>query len=104
MTKNNKAPMLLTIGCDNKAKLWQLDNSWSCVSCLSFRQLPAAGGCWSSDGSVIGVAFGHFITLWSSVGMNLKTTLSLNNNNHSITHLSFGRNTSSRYMYTTILT
>ena len=104
MTKNNKAPMLLTIGCDNKAKLWQLDNSWSCVSCLSFRQLPAAGGGWSSDGSVIGVAFGHFVTLWSSDQMNLKTTLSLNNNNQSITNLSFGRNTCSRFMYTTTLT
>merc|ERR1711915_189161 len=38
------------------------------------------------------------------VGMNLKTTLSLNNNHHSITNLSFGRNTCSRYMYTTTLT
>ena len=56
---NQTVPLLLSVGNDKKAKLWQLEKSWSCVSCLSFRQLSATGGGWSSDGSVIGLSFGH---------------------------------------------
>ena len=93
------APLLLTVGNDNKAKLWQLDNSWSCAGCLQFRSLPALSGDWSSDGTVIGIAFGHLVTLWSSLDMTLKTTLAVKSNKESITNLVFGRNTCSRYLF-----
>ena len=96
----NSVPMLLTVGSDKRAKLWQLETSWSCVSCFTFRQLAAGGGGWSSDGTIVGVAFGHIVTLWSAADMRLRTTLSLNNNTDSITSLCFGRNTCARFMYT----
>jgi len=98
---NQTVPLLLSVGNDKKAKLWQLEKSWSCVSCLSFRQLPATGGGWSSDGSVIGLSFGHLVTLWSALDMSLKTTLTLGAGAEEITGLEFGRGTCSRYLYTT---
>ena len=94
-------PLLLSVGNDRKVKLWQLERSWSCVSCLSFRQLPATGGSWSSDGSVIGLSFGHLVTLWSGLDMSLKTSLTLGAGAEEITGLEFGRGSCSRYLYTT---
>lgn len=92
-------PMLLSVGGDSKAKLWQLGSSWSCVSCLSFRQLAAASGGWSSDGTVVGVAFGHIVTLWDT-DSNLRTTLAVEDSMEPITSLVFGSNSTVRQLYT----
>jgi len=102
-TSTSQPPMLLTVGGDSKAKLWQLASSWSCVSCLTFRQLPAAAGGWSSDGTVVGVAFGHILTLWDT-DSNLRTTLAVDDSTEPITSLVFGTNSCLRQLYTTTST
>jgi len=94
--------MLVTLGCDNKAKLWQLDgSSWTCVSCLTFRQRPVESGDWSSDGSVLALAFSHTVTLWSSQTSDLRTSLSLEADQEIITSLACGRNNTARFLYVT---
>ena len=93
-------PMLLTVGCDKKAKLWQFDgSSWSCASCFTFRQRPVESGDWSSDGSMLALAFSHTATLWSSNTSDLRTSLDLQDDQENITSLAFGRNTTARYLY-----
>jgi len=103
-TKGDTPPMLLSIGGDSRAKLWQLGSSWSCDSCLSFRQLAAFAGGWSADGTVLGVSFQHIVTLWDQQS-NLRTTLSVEDNSEPITSLVFGTNSSSmRHLFTTTST
>ena len=70
------SPILLSIGVDNQAKLWRKDGSWSCISCPTYRNLPATAGGWSGDGTLLGISFGHVITLWDSQ-CNLKLCLSV---------------------------
>ena len=99
---DSSVPMLVTLGCDNKAKLWQLDgSSWTCVSCLTFRHRPVESGDWSSDGSILALAFSHTVTLWSSETSDLRTSLSLEADQETITSLACGRNSSARYLYVT---
>ena len=93
-------PMLLTVGCDSKAKLWQFDGgSWTCASCFTFRQRPVESGDWSCDGSMLGLAFSHTATLWSSSTSDLRTSLGLHNDLENITSLAFGRNATARYLH-----
>ena len=93
-------PMLLTVGCDSKAKLWQFDgSSWSCASCLTFRQRAVESGDWSCDGSMLGLAFAHTATLWSSSSSDLRTSLGLHNDQENITSLAFGRNSTAKYLH-----
>merc|ERR1719429_608753 len=43
-------PMLLTVGCDDKAKVWRLgSNNWSCESCISYKQLKTRAGVWRRE-------------------------------------------------------
>ena len=94
-------PMLLTVGCDDKAKVWRLgSNNWSCESCISYKQLKTRAGDWSSDGSMIGLGCGHVLTLWSSADTRMKASLSLENREE-ITNVVFGRGPFSRHVYTT---
>ena len=95
-------PLLLTVGGDKSAKVWQLGSSWACVACLTFRQLPATGGDWSSDGTLLAVSFQHLVTLWAGAGADtrLVSTLALDTAPQPVTSLVFGRNSCSRYLYT----
>ena len=98
-------PILLTVGCDKKAKLWQFDGgSWSCASCFTFRQRPVESGDWSCDGSMLALAFSHTATLWSSNTSDLRTSLELQDDQEIITSLAFGRNTTARYLYVSTAT
>ena len=98
-TLSSQSPMLLTIGGDRKAKMWELTSSWSCTSCLEFRELSASAGGWCSDGTVVGVGFTHIVTLWDTQS-NLKTTLQMEGNNEAITSLVFGTNSAVRNLVT----
>jgi len=99
---SDSEPMLLTVGCDKKAKLWQLSgSSWACVSCFTFRHRQVESGDWSSDGSVLALAFSHSATLWSSETSELRTSLSLEGDQETITSLACGRNTVARLLYVT---
>jgi len=90
-------PMLLSLGGD-QAKLWELKSNWSCASCMSFRHFPTGAGGWSSDGTVVGVAFGHIVTLWDS-NSNLKATLHVEDDFDAVNNIVFGTNRVVRHIY-----
>jgi len=92
-------PLLLSIGGDMKAKMWELTKSWSCISCMSFRELPAGAGGWSSDGTVVGLAFTHIVTLWDAQS-RLRNTLVMEGIKEDIISLVFGTNFSVRNLFT----
>ena len=101
-SSDSVVPMLVSLGCDKKAKLWQLEGgSWTCISCFTFRHRPVESGDWSSDGSVLALAFSHTVTLWSSETSDLRTSLSVEGDQETITSLACGRNSSARYLYVT---
>ena len=89
--------MLLSLG-GGQAKLWELKSNWSCASCMSFRNLPTGAGGWSSDGTVVGVAFGHIVTLWDS-NSNLKATLHVEKDSDAVNNIVFGTNRVVRHIY-----
>jgi hypothetical protein len=49
---------------------------WICLSAGFYRDFPVTSGAFSLDGSVLALAFGHTITLWSPRSNALKRTLS----------------------------
>ena len=88
---SSTSPLLLSVGRDCRAKLWgkssTSSNSWTCVSSLQLRGLEASGGDWSEDGTVLGIAFEHLVTLWDT-SSRLRSTLSVQGDNEKVVKLS----------------
>ncbi|XP_071803710.1 WD repeat-containing protein 75-like [Asterias amurensis] len=92
-------PMVVTAGDDGKFKLWTLadDNdslrksrSWGCDSVGFFRgELPRCTS-FSSDGSLLAVAFNNIVTMWDPDVNVLKKTLCHGIKSDQIEHLVFG--------------
>lgn len=49
---------------------------WKCENAVSYKDRKVGPACFSEDGSLLTVAFEHILTLWSSDGVNFKTSLS----------------------------
>ncbi|XP_077978936.1 WD repeat-containing protein 75-like [Glandiceps talaboti] len=108
---NNKVdctPMAVTASQDGKFKLWTLvDDSdiyrknvcWNCQSVGFYHDQPADNAAFSSDGSLLAVAFTHAITLWDPTTNDLKTVLSQPvEKTNTIRYLHFGNAVSSQYL------
>jgi len=95
------APLLLSVGGDKRAKLWSQSgtSSWSCVSCITFRDMSCSVGQWSSDGTVIALAFSHIVTLWD-YNSRLMTTLSVRDSTEIVQSVAFGSGPSVRLLST----
>ena len=96
---SSSVPLLLSCGNDKSAKVWILESStWACKNSIDYRGLNCLGGAWSTDGSVIALAFEHILTVWDSE-MRLRTTL-LNEKKDLVTRLEFGKGTNhSSFLY-----
>ncbi|XP_038079160.1 WD repeat-containing protein 75-like [Patiria miniata] len=97
-------PMAVTAGDDGKFKLWALANdddshsknrSWGCDSVGFFREDMPRCACFSSDGSLLVVAFGHVVTIWDPDVNVLKKTLCHGTKDHLIEHMAFGHGSAS---------
>ena len=99
---SSTSPLLLSVGRDCRAKLWgkssTSSNSWTCVSSLQLRGLEASGGDWSEDGTVLGIAFEHLVTLWDT-SSRLRSTLSVQGDNEKVVKICFGRAASARMVF-----
>ena len=99
---SSTSPLLLSVGRDCRAKLWgkssATSSSWTCVSSLQLRGLEASGGDWSEDGSVLGIAFQHLVTLWDT-SSRLRSTLSVQGENETVGKVCFGKGASARLVF-----
>merc|ERR1712051_1150558 len=75
-----------------------MGSSWTCVSSLQLRGLEASGGDWSEDGSVLGVAFEHLVTLWDT-SSRLRSTLSVQGGHENVSKVCFGKGASARLVF-----
>ncbi|XP_070565659.1 WD repeat-containing protein 75-like [Ptychodera flava] len=111
---NNKletSPMAATTSLDKKFKIWTLvDDSdiyrenecWNCQSVGFYHDLPAVKAAFSTDGSLLAVAFQQIITLWDPDLNDLKMVLSpLPINQAIIRQMHFGNGASSQYLVVT---
>merc|ERR1719153_164704 len=93
------SPLLLSVGTDCRGKLWIRDSStWRCSSSIQLRGLPATCGAWSVDGTILGIAFSHLVTLWDT-DTRLRTTLSLDGSTEPISSLAFGCGAQARLVF-----
>jgi hypothetical protein len=94
-------PLLLSVGTDRRAKLWGRGagalGAWTCTAALQLRGLAANSGDWSDDGSVLGIAFGHLVTLWDA-DTRLRATLAVEGVKEPVAGLAFGRGPSARLL------
>ena len=96
---SSTSSLLLSVGRDCRAKLWsKSSSSWTCASSLQLRGLEASGGDWSEDGSVLGVAFQHLVTLWDTTS-RLRSTLSVQGDNENVSKVCFGKGASARLVF-----
>ena len=92
------SPLLLSVGTDCRAKLWSSSSSsWTCCSSLQLRDLPSTTGAWSSDGTVLGLGFGHLVTLWDTES-RLRSTLGAGAKEEVVT-MAFGRGEVARMLF-----
>jgi NET1-associated nuclear protein 1 (U3 small nucleolar RNA-associated protein 17) len=62
---------------------------WACRSVGFFRDLRATAAAFSTDGSILAVAYEHIITLWNPTTNSLISTLTCAVPQEAITHLAF---------------
>merc|ERR1719481_236885 len=121
-------PLLVSVGCDQRAKLWSRAGSggsggsggsapapssklsWTCSASLSLRGLVAGAGGWSQDGSVLGLGFGHLVTVWCPRAATLTATMTSESaqgnsivkdsaGNSPVTDLVFGQGAQANLLY-----
>ncbi|KAJ3130465.1 WD repeat-containing protein 75 [Nowakowskiella sp. JEL0407] len=81
------APMFVTLDSDGEVKLWRqrqhngetVNEFWANKSTHTFRGISATDAAFSTDGSLLAVAHGQFITLWDPKSSTLQTELSYTN-------------------------
>ncbi|XP_071956994.1 WD repeat-containing protein 75-like [Antedon mediterranea] len=112
LSNKEATPTAVTASVDGKFKIWNLvDDSdiyrsnqcWNCGSAGFYRDLPCGEVCFTSDGSLLAVAFSHVITLWDPATNVLRTTLS-HDSKHPIRKLQFGHGESSHLLVSTTAT
>ncbi len=93
----NSEVSIISVGCDKACKLWVLqdgeegDSFWSCQYAFQFRNLECNTAAWSSDGSVLVIAFQHIAAIFNKA-CQLKTTLTvLDDKPVTINNLTFGQ-------------
>lgn len=62
---------------------------WNCTGVGHYRSYPTSGGAFSSDGSLLAVAYGQVLTLWDPFTLTLKHTLLHPSPAHPIRFVSF---------------
>ncbi|KAF9152489.1 WD repeat-containing protein 75, partial [Actinomortierella ambigua] len=97
-------PMVVTTSVDGKFKIWQLaqqgetrrgieaEHAWGCRSTGFYRDMVPRCAGFSSDGSLLAVAYGQIITLWNPYLNALQGTLTMPPENRPIRHLTFVKN------------
>ncbi|XP_001602638.1 WD repeat-containing protein 75 [Nasonia vitripennis] len=96
---NNNQQFVVTVGKDDKFKVWHLAEStsddkkqhWKCYSVGFYRNLPALDAGFSTDGSLIGVGFDSTLTLWVPETSVLKQSLSYCLYRQPIIRVEFGK-------------
>ncbi|KAF9583045.1 hypothetical protein BGW38_010365 [Lunasporangiospora selenospora] len=95
------APMVVTTSLDGTFKVWELrdqgesrrgieaDRAWVCRSSGFYRDMAPSGAAFSSDGSILAIAYGHIITLWNPTLNTLQGVLVHPPHNHPVNHLTF---------------
>ncbi|KAF9136120.1 hypothetical protein BGW39_006916 [Mortierella sp. 14UC] len=102
--QGNQAPMVVTTSLDGTFKVWELthqgearrgieaERAWGCRSTGFYRDmLPRCAG-FSSDGSLLAIAYGQIITLWNPYLNTLQGVLTQPPENRVIHHLTFVKN------------
>jgi len=102
--QGNQAPMAVTTSLDGTFKIWELthqgesrrgieaERAWSCRSTGFYRDaVPHCAG-FSSDGSLLAVAYGQIITLWNPYLNTLQGVLTQPPENRPVKHLAFLKN------------
>lgn len=85
---NDDMPMAITTSEDKKFKIWHLtselgrhhtadETAWSCRSVGFYRENIPTAACFSDDGSMLAVAFGHILTIWDPTSNTIQGTLTL---------------------------
>ncbi|KFH63820.1 hypothetical protein MVEG_10513 [Podila verticillata NRRL 6337] len=102
--QGNQAPMVVTTSMDGNFKIWELtqqgetrrgieaERAWSCRSTGFYRDLiPHCAG-FSSDGSLLAIAYGQIITLWNPYLNTLHGVLTQPPETRPVTRLTFLKN------------
>ncbi|KAG0046776.1 hypothetical protein BGZ83_008059 [Gryganskiella cystojenkinii] len=102
--QGNQAPMVVTTSLDGTFKVWELthqgdarrgieaERAWNCRSTGFYRDsIPHCAG-FSSDGSLLAVAYGQIITLWNPYLNTLQGVLTQPPENRPVKHLAFLKN------------
>ncbi|KAF9173385.1 hypothetical protein BGX21_002483 [Mortierella sp. AD011] len=102
--EGNQAPMVVTTSLDGTFKVWELthqgearrgieaERAWSCRSTGFYRDMVPHCAGFSSDGSLLAVAYGQIITLWNPFLNTLQGVLTQPPENRPIKHLTFVKN------------
>ncbi|KAF9417570.1 hypothetical protein BGZ94_009944 [Podila epigama] len=102
--QGGQAPMVVTTSLDGKFKVWELsdqgqarrgieaERAWRCRSTGFYRNMPAYCGGFSSDGSLLAIAYGQIITLWNPYLNTLQGVLTQPPENEPVTRLTFLKN------------
>nr|CAD7408368.1 unnamed protein product [Timema poppensis] len=93
--------LAVTTAEDNKFKVWSLEESntintkyiWRCESVGFFRNFPVGEISFSTDGSLLAVAFDSTLTVWVPETNQLKCNLTHTKLNSAIRHVKFGAST-----------
>ncbi|KAF9187055.1 WD repeat-containing protein 75 [Haplosporangium sp. Z 767] len=102
--QGNQAPMAVTTSLDGTFKIWELthqgearrgieaERAWGCRSTGFYRDMiPHCAG-FSSDGSLLAIAYGQIITLWNPYLNTLQGVLVQPPENRPVKHLTFLKN------------
>ncbi|KAG0315602.1 hypothetical protein BGZ99_007355 [Dissophora globulifera] len=103
--EGDHAPMVVTTSLDGTFKVWELTQqgearrgieaelAWNCRSTGFYRDMDPTCAGFSSDGSLLAVAYGQIITLWNPYLNTLQGVLTQPPENRPIRHLTFLKNT-----------
>ncbi|KAG0370671.1 WD40-repeat-containing domain protein [Gamsiella multidivaricata] len=102
--EGNQAPMVVTSSLDGTFKVWELthqgearrgieaEKAWSCRSTGFYRDMVPHCAGFSSDGSLLAVAYDQIITIWNPYLNTLQAVLTQPPENRPIKHLTFLKN------------
>jgi len=73
------APWLASAANDGTVKLWSSSEdgfkSWTCVSCLQYRESPCLSLAFSTDGSLMALGHGNLLSLWDPSSLTVVSQL-----------------------------
>ena len=91
---DSRSPLAVTCSLDSKFKIWELKTVkdtqfWICRSTGSYKNTPAKHAVFSSDGSVLAVAYDHVVVLFDPLNCTINTVLAYSPKDVEIRQLCF---------------